>query len=348
LSRIKVAVLMGGRSSERAVSLATGKMILDALDRSKYEAFAVDSALFGTDCPCIEAGDETQIAVLSQVEQELRERGGMHALTELLDCNQSDKCPGVAFIALHGKYGEDGTVQGLLELAGIPYTGSGVLASALAMDKIMAKKALEYAGVPVVPGVDIESPAELKARNIPAEVERELGYPVIVKPNRQGSTIGMNKVDSEEGLATAMEVAFRYDSQVMVEKFVSGTEITASVLGNDELEVLPLIEIVPSGGFYDYEAKYTPGATEEIVPARVSEEVAEEARRVAIDSHKALGCRGMSRTDMMVSAGLIYVLEVNTIPGMTPTSLLPTAAQAAGISFPRLLDKLIELALEGT
>lgn len=348
MNKIKVAVLMGGCSSERAVSLATGKMILDALDRSKYDAFAVDAALFGTNsAPRIEAGDETRIAVLSQVEQALRERGGMRAMTDLLDCKSPETHPDVAFIALHGKYGEDGTVQGLLELAGIPYTGSGVLASALAMDKIMAKKALEYAGVPVVPGVNIESRAELKERNIPTEVERELRYPVIVKPNRQGSTIGMNKVDSAEGLAAALETAFNYDSQVMVEKFVSGTEVTASVLGNDELEVLPLIEIVPLGGFYDYEAKYKPGRTKEIVPARVSEEVAEEARRLAVDSHKALGCRGMSRTDMIVSGVLTYVLELNTIPGMTRTSLLPTAAEAAGISFPELLDKLIGFALEG-
>jgi D-alanine-D-alanine ligase len=345
VSKIRVAVLMGGRSSERAVSLSTGMMILHALDPEKYSAFPVDTALFSAgSVPQIESGDQRQIAALSQAETALKELGSVAAVTELLH-NGTVAKPDVAFIALHGKYGEDGTVQGLLELAGIPYTGSGVLASALAMDKVMAKKMLAYEGVPVLPAVDIASSGDLETRDIAAEVA-ELGYPVIVKPSRQGSTIGMMRVDSPEALAEAIDTALEYDSQLMIEKFVVGTEITVGVIGNDNLRVLPLVEIVPSGGFYDYEAKYTPGATEEIVPARIPEDAAEEARRIALLSHRALGCRGMSRVDFIISEGRHYVLEVNTIPGMTPTSLLPRAAQAAGIAFPDLLDKLISLALE--
>ena len=178
------------------------------------------------------------------------------------------------------------------------------------------------------------------------ETKGSIGFPVIVKPNRQGSTIGTTKVESADELMSAVEEAFRYDDQVLIEEFLTGTEITASLLGNDEPEALPLIEIIPADGFYDYAAKYTPGATEEIVPARIPENVAERARRTAIATHKVLRCRGMSRVDMIVHDSEPYVLEVNTIPGMTPTSLLPRAAEAAGIRFPRLLDRLIELAME--
>ena len=344
MSKTKVAVLMGGRSSERAVSLSTGMMILQALDTEKYSAFPVDAALFSDGAaPRIEAGDQKQISALAQAETALRKLGNVSVVTELL--HSSSGRPDVVFIALHGKYGEDGTVQGLLELAGIPYTGSGVLASALAMDKIMAKKMLDCAGVPVIPSVDVASARDRAGRDVASEVAG-LGYPVIVKPSRQGSTIGMTRVDSPDDLGTAIDTALEYDSQLVIERFVAGTEITAGIIGNDDLQVLPLIEIVPSGGFYDYEAKYTPGATEEIVPARIPEETAQEARRIALLSHETLGCRGMSRVDIIVSDGRLYVLEVNTIPGMTPTSLLPRAAQAAGIAFPQLLDRLILLALE--
>ncbi|MDO8683904.1 MAG: D-alanine--D-alanine ligase [Armatimonadota bacterium] len=345
--KIKVAVLMGGRSSERAVSLSTGKMILDALNPEKYDTFPVDAALFGGDKPQIEACGDREIAALTNAEQALKNLGTVGAITDLFSSNGLVKRPDVVFIALHGKYGEDGTVQGLLELAGIPYTGSGVLASALAMDKIMAKKFLALEGVPVIPAVDINNTNNLNIRDLTLQVTSKLSYPVIVKPSKQGSTIGMSKVESEDELATAVETALKYDDQLLIEKFITGAEITAGVLGNDDLIVLPLVEIVPSGGFYDYEAKYTPGATEEIVPARIPEDIAEEARRLAIVSHRALGCKGMSRVDMILNEREIYVLEVNTIPGMTPTSLLPRAAQAAGISFPDLLDKLISLALEG-
>ena len=343
MSKIRVAALMGGRSSERAVSLSTGRMILEALDKSKYDAFPVDAALFGDDGKrAIEATGEHEIAALSEAEAALARIGNIRSMTDLFAVPRPD----VAFIALHGRFGEDGTVQGMLELLGIPYTGSGVLASALAMDKVMAKRTLQFAGVPVPSSVDVFDVNEM-GQGVSQKVQDRIGYPVIVKPSRQGSTIGMSKVDSPEGLALAVATAVKYDSQVLIEKFITGAEITVPVLGNDDLQVLPIVEIVPAGGFYDYESKYTPGATEEIVPARIAEDVAAEARRLALVCHRALGCRGMSRTDMIVSSYGVYVLEVNTIPGMTPTSLLPLSAKAAGISFPDLLDKLITLALEG-
>ncbi len=303
MSRLRVAVLMGGTSAEREVSLSTGRQILGALDPEQYVVTALDAA--------------EPAAV-------------MGALTQ--------SPPDVVVIALHGPGGEDGTVQGMLEFLGIPYTGSGVLASALAMDKAMSKRVLTSAGV--------RMPQDATLRRGDA-VPALASLPAIVKPSRQGSTIGMAVVRSAGELAPALELAFRHDDTVLVEQFIRGTEITVPVLGNDTLDVLPIVEIVPSGGFYDYQAKYTPGATDEIVPARLPASVAAEARSIATLCHKTLGCRGMSRTDMIVTPdGLTYTLEVNTIPGMTPTSLLPRSAEAAGLPFPRLLDKLIALALE--
>lgn len=343
MRKLKVAVLMGGLSSERAISLSTGRMILEALDKSKYDVSAVDAAMItGSSRPVLK-GSVTQITAVAEAERALAKVGPLLSVSQISESNRNR--PDVAFIALHGRFGEDGTIQGLLELLGIPYTGSGVLASALAMDKIMTKRLLRAEGIPVPQSIDIESRREALKRDLITETA-VLDYPVIVKPNRQGSTIGMTKVEKPENLAAAVEEAFAYDSKILIEKFLRGVEITVGLLGNEEPTALPIVEIVPVKGFYDYEAKYTPGATEEICPARITEAVAEEARRMAVASHKALGCRGMSRVDIIAGDDGVYVLEINTIPGMTPTSLLPTAAKAAGIEFPQLLDRLIGFALE--
>lgn len=307
MSKIRVAVLMGGKSTEREVSLSTGGMILTSLDPEKYDAFPVDTADFGRESLSFPTAD-------------------------------------VAFIALHGRFGEDGTVQGLLELLGIPYVGSGVLASALAMDKIMARRMMQLAEIPIPRGIEVREGAN--AAEVADRIGRELGYPAVVKPNRQGSTIGLSIVRDASEVSGALDLAFEYDADVLIEEFIEGTEITGAVIGNDDLQVLPLVEIVPEGGFYDYHAKYTPGATEEIVPARIPTKQYQVAEEIAKRCHQILGCRGMSRTDMMVRGDEVLVLELNTIPGMTPTSLLPRAARAAGIEFPDLLDKLIRLALE--
>jgi len=332
LGRINVAVLMGGKSEEREVSLSTGRMILGALNPDKYNAFAVDAARFGVESPNLESsGLPTGTAE-------------MLPLDFIVHSSASRARPDVVFIALHGRFGEDGTIQGLLDLLGIPYVGSGVLASALALDKIMTRKVLQHEGIPVPKGIAIRRPFDMLS--LSRRGDRELGYPVVVKPNQQGSTIGLSVVRTASDLPTAIDLAFSYDDDVLLEEFIEGTEITAAVIGNDEPQVLPLIEIVPESGFYDYHAKYTPGATDEIVPARIPEKVYRRAEEIGLACHRALGCRGMSRTDMMVRGDEVYVLEVNTIPGMTPTSLLPRAAQAAGIEFPDLLDRLIGYALE--
>ena len=330
MSRIKVAVLMGGTSAEREVSLSTGRQILNALDSEKYTVYALDTA----------SGQKFLPSGVSQPLSLLHASDGTTEITTLPELPQASALekPDVVVIALHGKGGEDGTVQGMLEVLGIRYTGSGVLASALAMDKVMAKRVLSGVGV-LVPHDQVFRRGTVN--------QTAAALPCIVKPNAQGSTIGMTIVQQQSEMSAALATAFEYDDTALVEQFITGVEITVPILGNDTLEVLPIVEIVPKGGFYDYKAKYTAGETDEIVPARISASIAAEARRIATLCHETLGCRGMSRTDMIVTpTGEIYTLEVNTIPGMTPTSLLPRSAEAAGYQFSQLLNRLIDLALE--
>ena len=341
--RLKVAILMGGRSTERDVSLMTGQMVLQALDPEKYQALPVDAASLGRlpgSVPPALVDAPSAYAALAP-ERMAGDAAGVMA-------PEGDPArPNVCFIALHGRYGEDGTLQGLLELLDMPYTGSGVLASAAAMNKVISKKLFLAEGIPTPPfcTLDNDDARERFLAEWRAGTSR-IGAPCVVKPNEQGSTIGITIVRGPEEMAAALELAFKYDDTVLIESFIEGVEITAALLGNRDPEVLPLIEIVPTGGFYDYERKYTPGATEEVVPARIPEAQAAVARELALRCHRAFGCRGMSRVDMIVTPEAIWVLEINTIPGMTPTSLLPRAAAAAGISFPQLVDRLIELALE--
>ncbi len=217
---------------------------------------------------------------------------------------------------------------------------------ALAMDKSMAKLVLLAEGIPVPREIRLTSGSNPLGGDLDTDIQSSFGYPVIVKPNSQGSTIGCTIVKGAQGLVAAIADAFKYDSTILVEQFVSGVEITVGLLGNEDPEALPLIEIKAKGGFYDYEAKYAPGGSSHIIPARISPLAESLARDYAIRSHRALQCRGMSRVDMMVNGDQPYVLEVNTIPGMTPTSLLPDAAKAAGIEFPELLDRLIGYAME--
>lgn len=240
--------------------------------------------------------------------------------------------PDVAFLAVHGTHAEDGAIQGFLELLHIPFTGSGTQSSALAMDKTLTKQILREAGLPVPSGILLESPED--AVTIPP--------PLIVKPNAQGSTVGLSFVESVDGIREAVRKAFQYDVAVVVEEWVQGMEISVPVLG--ERVLLP-VEIAPVSGRYDFTSKYSPGATEEIVPARLPAEVLEKAQEYALRAHRALGCEGATRTDMIVHEGKPVVLEVNTLPGMTGTSLLPNSAKAAGITFPALVDWMVQDAL---
>ncbi len=346
MTKKKVAVLMGGISSERDISLSTGRQILESLDPNKYEAFGVDTALLSGSSRTMLRGADDEISTVSEARDELAKSDKLAALDRIV-CPDSNMRPDVAFIALHGKFGEDGTIQGMLELLGIPYTGSGVLASALGMDKSMTKKVLAADGILVPASVDFSvidgcwDKADVTAR------VQQMGYPVMVKPSRQGSTIGMMKVNGPDALNSAIKEASAFDEQIIVEQFVSGTELTVGVLGNNDPIALPIVEIVPANEFYDYKSKYAPGGSEHIIPARLSNDRTEQAQQIALKTYRSLGCRGAARVDFIVNSEEMFVLEVNTIPGMTPTSLLPDAAKFMGISFVSLLDMLIEFALEG-
>ena len=308
MSIIRLALIAGGKSGEREVSLRGAAGVEQALNKDKYEVIrydpATDLARLAADAPSLDA----------------------------------------AFILLHGIGGEDGTIQGMLELLGVPYQGSGVLGSALAMDKHLAKTMYKLHGLPVAAG----KMAEQAHQDNPAPLLATLQLPLVVKPVRQGSSLGMSLVRQAEQLAPALTLALQHDNQVLVEEFIKGREITVGVLGNENLTALPLVEIIPDSrfAFFDYEAKYTLGATREVCPAEVSDSIRAKAQDYALRAHKALQLRGYSRTDMIIREdGEIFLLETNTIPGMTPTSLLPQAAAQMGLNFPALLDRLIELAL---
>jgi D-alanine-D-alanine ligase len=292
----RIVVLMGGLSAEREVSLRTGGAVLRALQGSGLEAVGLDA---GRDLPA----------------------------------RLADLAPQLAFIALHGRYGEDGTVQGLLELLHIPYTGSGVLASSLAMNKLATKQILLHHGV-ATPACAVYRGGDDLERFLAAE----RSYPLVVKPACEGSTIGVSIVRDQVGLRAGLAEALRHDQLVLVEEFIAGAEVTVGVLG---VEPLPVIQVVPKGGFYDYQSKYTPGQTEYLLPAPLPAAVTGRLQEAALAACSALGCRGAARVDFMVRGDELFCLEVNTIPGMTETSLLPKAAGAAGIPFSELVLRIL-------
>lgn len=307
-SECQVALLAGGTSGERDISLASGDGAFGALTEAGFKVTRLDPA---------DKGDLQRL------------------ITEHFD---------VAFLALHGKGGEDGTIQGMLQLMGIPYTGSGVLASAIAMDKARSKVFYEKAGIPTIPGVDISAGDSIDLESI----KKVVGIPCVVKPATEGSSLGLRIVRDESDLQEAIEYVLTVDDKIVLEKLVSGIETTVAVLGNGDLQALPVIEIVPlAADIYDFESKYAPGGCKHICPARLAEQTAVRLQELAKAAHHALGCRGVSRTDFIVDEeGSPWILETNTIPGMTPTSLLPDTASVAGYTFPELCTKLVEYALE--
>ena len=297
----RIAVLYAGDSAEREVSILTGLEIHEALTKLGHESTLID------------------------VTSTLLSKGD---LSQLIGANRPD----LAFLAVHGTHAEDGAIQGLLELLHIPYTGSALLPSAIAMDKAVTKALLQQHGIQVPAG------NKLSKRTDPVTITP----PLIVKPNAQGSTVGLSFVETAEEFAPALDRAFSYGDEVLVEEWIKGMEISTPVLDEEPLQP---VEIAPASGFYDFESKYTPGATEEICPARLPEHLIKKAQELALKVHQIVGCAGATRTDMMVRGEEIFVLEINTLPGMTGTSLLPNSARAAGISFEQLCQRLVEDAL---
>ena len=308
MKKLRVALLIGGISNEREISLKSGGEVQKALNPDRYQVSVYD----------------------------LKE--GLAPL--VADAPWID----VALIILHGRFGEDGTVQGLLELLGIPYQGSGVLGSALAINKRLTKTLYGLEGLPVGRDYLVRQGDHLDLNS----VAQELGWPVVVKPNSEGSSIGVQIVKNLKELSEIIKQTFSIDQEILIEEYIKGREITAGVLGNQSLQALPIVEIIPSESyeFFDYEAKYKEKATREICPADLPESITRLAQEYALRAHRALNLRGYSRTDMVVRGEEVVLLETNTIPGMTQTSLLPLAAKAAGMDFSALLDRLIELALE--
>ncbi|MFA4844156.1 MAG: D-alanine--D-alanine ligase [Candidatus Margulisiibacteriota bacterium] len=303
----KIAVLCGGRSGEREVSLRSGKRVFESLKKQKFNVTMFD-------------------------------------LSDDLVTQLKKKKIDLVYIALHGKYGEDGTVQGLLEIANIPYTGSKVLASALAMNKLAAKKILEASGLPTPRYFEIDSNSEVRPQA--DKLKRVFPFPLVVKPVSEGSSLGVSLVKKEDDLERVLAKTVHDYHHVFVEEFIKGREITVGVIGReDDLQALPVLELVPRHDFYDFEAKYTSGLTEFILPARLPKPLYKRVQEIALAAHRALGCYGVSRVDMIVSRDHIpYVTELNSIPGMTEQSDLPAEAKAAGLSFDELVVKILESA----
>jgi D-alanine-D-alanine ligase len=328
--RLRVAVLAGGRSSEHEISVASARSVLAALDPERYEATTIEIARDGR--WEIAGGTPRPEALQASTAESLPVLAGSPpaALLGRID---------VVLPILHGPFGEDGTVQGLLELAGVAYVGAGVTASALAMDKDLFKSVMRDKGIPVAASLTLR-PGE--------PVENPFGFPCVVKPARLGSSVGISVVRDEDGFAPAVELAFAHDEKILVEEFLTGVEVECSVLGNaDPIASVPG-EIVPlASDWYDYEAKYADGGMELVVPPRIPPEAVTRVQELAVAAFVASDCEGMARVDFFVRPdGEVVVNELNTIPGFTATSVYSKLFEASGISYPELLDRLVELALE--
>jgi D-alanine-D-alanine ligase len=334
--RLRVAVIAGGRSSEHEISLATARSVLEALDPERYEVTTVAIERSGRWAVEPEGGRALERASVPGTQSPVASLPVVADSAPAAALGAVD----VALPILHGPFGEDGTVQGLLELAGVPYVGAGVAASALCMDKDLFKAVLRDRGIPVARNVTLRLGDALR---------NPFGYPVFVKPARLGSSVGISKAHDEAELETAVALARRHDEKVLVEEFVAGTEVECGVLGNLRPPPLASVvgEIVPHAEWYDYAAKYDEGGSDIVVPARLPDETAARVQELAIDAFVATECEGMARVDFFVRAdGEVVVNELNTIPGFTPTSVYARLFDASGIPYAELLDRLIRLALE--
>lgn len=307
---MKIAVLYGGVSGEREVSLMSGKGIVNALKKNNHEVIEID----------------------------------FHPkkLEKIISLNVD-----LVFIGLHGKYGEDGRIQGLLDMLEIPYVGSDVLSSALAMDKEKAKQVFSKNNIPVAKSIAYHITRDTNKQQMIAQIKSLFKVPFVIKPNREGSTLGLTIVQNYDEIEKAVDKAIKSDDIILVEEFVEGLEITVPVLGSIGNEkALPIIEIIPKNDFYDYESKYSVGGSEHIIPARIDQQTTKIVQEYAVKAHQSLGCKTYSRVDFILTKDFTpIILEVNTLPGMTPTSLFPNAAQAIGMSYEEMIEKIVEFSL---
>jgi D-alanine-D-alanine ligase len=363
--RLRVGIFAGGRSAEHEVSVSSADAVLRAIDRDRFEPYLVYidrdghwhlpagpapllgeqplAQLLGAATPA----EQTSLlrthadlpVVVADDRADLAPRAVLRSLAEAID---------VAFLALHGPFGEDGTLQGFLEMAGIPYTGAGVLASAVAMDKVVFKDLMRGHGLPVVDYAWFRRGAWRRApERVLRDIAESIGERSVVKPARLGSSVGMTLVHGPGELADALDEAFRYDSKVIVEAYVAGArELECGVLGNDEPLVFEPGEVISHHEWYDYEAKYVPGLADVVPAARVDPELAARVKDLAMAAYRAVDCAGLARVDFLVPPGVVYLSEMNTLPGFTTTSMYPKQAELAGLAFPELIARLIDLGLE--
>ncbi len=341
--KLKVAVLMGGKTPEYEISLISGREVVKNLPK-KYQVVPIVISRDGSEWQLIQKKElikvlENPLSLLSTKNEPIFEKGTKKSvkiedLASMVD---------VVFIAMHGPYGEDGTMQEMLELAGVAYTGPGVLASALGMDKLRFRKIMRAEGIPIPNYVSLNKDEPI------TKVYKKLEKPpYFVKPNDQGSSVGMSFVRYKKDLKKAVELAFKYSDIALIDEYVEGLEITCGVLGNDNPMALPLVEIIPTkGDYFNYDSKYTDGGAEEIVPARISKILTKQIQAIAIKVYKSIGCKGFSRVDFTLKDNKKpIVLEINTIPGLTPESLFPKAAKNFGMSYGAMLDKIINYAIK--
>ncbi len=359
MTKIRVGVIFGGRSGEHEVSLASAQSVMDAIDKHKYEVVPIGITkdgrwiASGNPMKALKAGD----AEASQPAALLGDpsRRGLMRLQDTERAVEATRLSelDVVFPVLHGTYGEDGTVQGLLELAGLPYVGAGVIGSVLGLDKAAFKDVMRAHGLPIVKDMTVKRKAwDADPDGVMDQIEAEFDYPVFAKPANMGSSVGIRKCHDRAGLAEGLAEAARYDRKLVIEEAVpAAREIEVSVLGNDDPIASVPGEVIPSREFYSYESKYLDegdDASELLIPAPIPAEMAERVRELAVQVYKAIDCAGMARADFLLSdeTGELYVNEVNTIPGFTSISMYPKLWEASGISYPELIDRLIELAVE--
>ncbi len=346
--RIRIGVLMGGKSGEREVSLASGCHLVRVLDPTRYEVYPLELGmdekwyLHHMDSPLISMDRQIGMTPPEDAIYEPPTAENSELVTGRVMKARID----VLFLALHGPGGEDGIIQGYLETLGIPYVGSGVLASALTMDKARCKTFLKAMELPTPRWLFIKKPDwDKDSEEWREKILEEFPDGIVVKPNSLGSSIGISLIEGGADPTDAIETAFRSDSEVLVEERIIGSEFTCGVYGQENPETLPVTEIRSKNAFFDYESKYQAGGSEEITPADISEELTKQIQTLALNSHLEFGCKGITRTDFMVRDGKPTIIEINTIPGMTEVSIIPRACEAAGLDFEVILDRVIGEAL---
>jgi len=350
--KIRVGIIFGGRSVEHEVSLVSAASVINALDKNRYDIIPIGITPAGK---WLSSGETLHLlkekrSIDNEPEHILVPDPRKQSLVILSDSGSTGQAVDVIFPLIHGTYGEDGSIQGLLELADIPYIGAGVLGSAVGMDKVIQKELLQQAKIPVTPSVSFfYDTFKNQGRKTILWIERKLTYPLFIKPANSGSSVGISKAHDRNELAVSIEAASQFDRKILVEQGVKyAREIECSVLGNDNPIASVLGEIVPSNEFYDYDAKYVDGKTSEVIPAKLSKALVKKVQKYALSAFRVLDCAGMARVDFLVNrkTNRIFLNEINTIPGFTSISMYPKLWQASGISYSALLDKLIQLAIE--